>query len=150
VHTHSRWATSWAQAGRPIPLLGTTHADFSADAVPVSRALSADEAAGDFEWHTGGTVADTIDPEEPYRCPAALVRGHGVFSWGRTADEAVDHALILELVAEMAYRTLTLNPEAELPGFIAARHYTRKHGQGAYYGQHAKAADPSPDAPTSL
>jgi L-ribulose-5-phosphate 4-epimerase len=136
VHTHSRWATSWAQAGRPIPVLGTTHADFAAGPVPVTRALTADDIAGDFEERTGETVADTItDADDPYRCPAALVRGHGVFAWGRSPDEAVEHALICELVAEMAYRTLQLNPEAALPPPVARRHYRRKHGRDAYYGQ---------------
>jgi L-ribulose-5-phosphate 4-epimerase len=136
VHTHSRWATVWAQAGRPIPPLGTTHADHFHGEIPCTRELTPDEVAGAYEEETGRVIVETFEGRDPLAVPAVLVRGHGPFAWGHDVDDALRNALVLEMVAELALHTLSLAPDA---GPIAAplldRHYTRKHGPGAYYGQ---------------
>jgi L-ribulose-5-phosphate 4-epimerase len=135
-HTHSPWATAWAQAGRPIPPLGTTHADHFYGPVPCTRALSADEVAGSYEHATGLVMAETIARADPFAVPGLLVAGHGPFTWGHTPEQAVEHALILETVAKMAAWTLTVNPDTPpLAQALLDRHYYRKHGPAAYYGQ---------------
>lgn len=135
VHTHSAWATAWAQAGREIPVLGTTHADFCPVPVPCTRDLTAEEAASEFEWHTGLTIVEALRGGGHRDVPAILVRGHGPFCWGEGPMEAVNHAVILEEVAKIAHRTLALNPRANLNPAVANRHFARKHGPDAYYGQ---------------
>ena len=138
AHTHSSFASAWAQAGRQIPCLGTTHADTFAGAVPVTRPLTDEEIGGEYEHETGKVIAATITAlgMDPLRLPAVLVRSHGPFTWGRDPDEAVVNAATLELVAAMAWRTLGLLPDAApLTGALADRHFNRKHGPGAYYGQ---------------
>jgi L-ribulose-5-phosphate 4-epimerase len=135
VHTHSDWATSWAQACRPIPALGTTHADYFYGDIPCTRALSPAETKGDFERNTGRVIAETVAPAAVLDIPAILVANHGPFAWGRDAADAVYHAVVLEEVAKMAWRTLLLNPDSRLPQELLDRHYQRKHGANAYYGQ---------------
>lgn len=138
VHTHSPFATAWAQAGRDIPCLGTTHADHFAGPVPVTRPLTEREIAGDYERETGEVIVERILGLgiDPLRMPAALVVSHGPFTWGADAAQAVDAAATLELVATMACRTLALDPSTPSIGpALAARHFGRKHGPDAYYGQ---------------
>jgi L-ribulose-5-phosphate 4-epimerase len=135
-HTHSPWASAWAQAQRPVPPLGTTHADHFYGPIPCTRALTADEIAGSYEHATGLVMAETINRGDPFAIPGVLVAGHGPFAWGHSPDEAVRHALILETVAKMAAFTLSVHPETPLLAqSLLDRHYRRKHGPGAYYGQ---------------
>jgi L-ribulose-5-phosphate 4-epimerase len=138
VHTHSRAATAWAQAGRPIPAFGTTHADHFHGPVPVTRQLTASEVAGDYEAETGAVIVETLERLGlgAAEMPAVLVASHGPFTWGRDAGEAAENATALEAVAAMAVQTLALNPEAEpMADYLLERHFRRKHGPGAYYGQ---------------
>ena len=135
VHTHSAWATSWAQAGRSIPALGTTHADYFYGAVPCSRKLTKEETEGDYEGETGHVIVETFTNLDPSSVPGVLVNNHGPFSWGKTPQEAVHNAKVLEEVAMMAFRTLVLNPDASFDPFLLDKHFSRKHGKNAYYGQ---------------
>lgn len=135
VHTHSRWATIFAQANRPIPVLGTTHADYFNGIVPVTRSLTKREIESDYELMTGRVIAETIKGVQPSEMPAVLVAGHGPFTWGADAVDAVHHAVILEEVAMMAWHTRMMNPEAVLDPNLLEKHYQRKHGKNAYYGQ---------------
>ncbi len=137
VHTHSTNAVAFAQAGREIPALGTTHADYFYGPVPISRALTKAEVEADYEGNTGKVIIETVraSQKEPLAVPAVLVRNHGPFTWGKTPEEAVYHAVVLEEVAEMTMKTLLLNPNAFMDDFILDKHYQRKHGPKAYYGQ---------------
>jgi len=148
VHTHSRYATAWAQAGRDIPCFGTTHADHFRGSVLVSRPLTDEEIGGAYEAETGRVIASTIEERvgDPLRIPALLVRSHGPFTWGGDANDAVDNAIALEEVAAMAISTLALAPDVSAVGeALLSRHSDRKHGPGAYYGQ-AGHASSSPGA----
>jgi L-ribulose-5-phosphate 4-epimerase len=134
VHTHSPYATAWAQAGRDLPCLGTTHADHFHGAVPVTRALTPDEIAGSYEEQTGNVIVETAS--DPSGVPAALVRGHGPFAWGEDVELAVENAVALEAVAALAFRTLAIEPQpGDLDASLRDRHFARKHGAGRYYGQ---------------
>jgi L-ribulose-5-phosphate 4-epimerase len=138
VHTHSAFASAWAQAGRAVPCLGTTHADHFGGPVPVTRALTEREIAGDYERSTGEVIVETLDGLglEALHMPAALVASHGPFTWGAGPAEAVTNAVALEVVAAMALRTLALEPSiGPIADALAARHFGRKHGPDAYYGQ---------------
>ncbi len=133
VHTHSTYATGFAQAGKPIVAYGTTHADYFYGDVPCTRSLTKAETE-DYEKNTGVVLNETIT--DAVAVPACLVKNHGVFAWGKNADEAVYHATVTEEVAKMAFLTESLAPHAErLPQHIADKHYFRKHGKNAYYGQ---------------
>ncbi len=136
VHTHSRYATSWAQARRPIPCLGTTHADYFRGPVPVTRAMSVAEIEEAYEANTGEVIARHFGGGDAMEVPAVLVAGHGPFCWGPSAREAAHNAVILEYVAEMAYYSVTLAEAAEeLHPAHLDKHFLRKHGVTAYYGQ---------------
>jgi L-ribulose-5-phosphate 4-epimerase len=138
VHTHSRHAVAFAQAGRGIPCLGTTHADYFYGEVPVTRILTPEEVVSAYEWETGNVIVERFRTLKPLEVPAVLVQGHGPFAWADTADKAVENARALEIVAEMAWKTLSLDPHAALlPAHVLEKHYHRKHGAGAYYGQGA-------------
>lgn len=136
VHTHSTHATAWAQAGREIPCLGTTHADYFRGPVPVTAPLTPGEIAGDYERNTGEAIVRRFQGLDPAAAPAALVAGHGPFAWGRDADAAAHTAVILEELARLALHTLALSPAAEpLPACHIDKHFLRKHGAAASYGQ---------------
>lgn len=137
VHTHSKWATIWAQARRPIPALGTTHADNFRGDIPVTRRISRTEALGQYEHNTGLMIVETFTEQglDPKEMPAVIVANHGPFTWGENAKKAVENAVVLEYVAEMAYYSLDLNGRTGLDNFLLDKHYLRKHGKDAYYGQ---------------
>ncbi len=136
THTHSTYATMFAQARREIPCLGTTHADHFFGPVPLTRALSAEEVAADYEGHTGRVIVERFADLDPAAMPAVLVAGHGPFSWGRDAADSIENAVAVEAVARMALGTFQINPEAPaLEPYIAEKHFRRKHGPDAYYGQ---------------
>jgi L-ribulose-5-phosphate 4-epimerase len=136
AHTHSTWATSWAQAQREIPLLGTTHADLSPHPIPVTRDLSADDVARAYEEATGAALIEAVGDRSPLQVPCVLARGHAPFCWGGSPAAAVEHAVTLEAVARMALLTTVLDPGAgPLADAVRDKHYERKHGPRAYYGQ---------------
>ncbi|MBV8257683.1 MAG: L-ribulose-5-phosphate 4-epimerase AraD [Actinobacteria bacterium] len=136
AHTHSRFATSWAQAKRPIPCLGTTHADHVDGPVPVTRDLDDDECAGEYERLTGAVIVEALDGRDPLDVPACLVASHGAFTWGVSAAQAVEHAAALEEIAALAFNTVLLEAAAEpVSPALLRRHFARKHGPTAYYGQ---------------
>ncbi len=136
AHTHSEFATAWAQAEKPIPCFGTTHADYFHGPIPVTERLSASEIAGDYELKTGSAICRTFAKLDPDAIPAALVAGHAPFCWGASVAEAAHNAVILEYVARMAWHTLSLNAKSRPLGrALHDKHFLRKHGGKAYYGQ---------------
>lgn len=137
THTHSVNAVVFAQAGIDIPALGTTHADYFYGSIPCTRELTKDEVENNYELNTGKVIVECLQDRgiDAKAVPGVLVRNHGPFSWGKDAAEAVYHAVVMEVVAEMAMKTLLLNPKAEMPQHILDKHYMRKHGMNAYYGQ---------------
>jgi L-ribulose-5-phosphate 4-epimerase len=136
VHTHSTYATAWAQACMPIPLYGTTHADHLAEDVPCTALMTAAAVRGDYEAETGTQIIDCFSARDARVTPMVLVAGHGPFTWGETANKAVYHAVVLEELAKMAFVTRTLHPHAaRLPDYLVRKHFERKHGKNAYYGQ---------------
>ena len=136
VHTHSRWATTMAQLGRGIPALGTTHADYFYGEIPCTRKMTPAEIAGEYERETGNVIVETFQGKNPEDIPAVLVHSHGPFAWGKDAHEAVHNAVVLEEVAKMAYRAETINQRIQpAPQELQDKHYYRKHGANAYYGQ---------------
>ena len=138
VHTHSAHAVAWAQAGRDIPCFGTTHADYFYGPVPCARALSPEEVEDDYEGSTGRVIVETFRERglNPVHVPGVICRSHGPFTWGRDAAQAVYHAAVLEEVAKMAIFTVQINPEAlPAPQHVLDKHFMRKHGPNAYYGQ---------------
>ncbi|MDX2678196.1 L-ribulose-5-phosphate 4-epimerase AraD [Streptomyces soliscabiei] len=136
THTHSTHAVAFAQARRDIPVLGTTHADTFNGPIPLTRDLTAEECAQDYEYNTGHVIVDLLagDDQRALEVPAALVAGHGPFTWGASARKSLEHAIICEAVADIALHTLSLSPTAPPPPHLLNRHYTRKHGPDAYYG----------------
>ena len=138
VHTHSEFATSWAQAGRAIPCLGTTHADYFHGPVPVTAPLTADEVAQAYVRNTGAVIARLFKQRnfDPVAVPAVLVAGHAPFTWGKDTAQAVEHADVLEYVARLAFRSVLLGAsDAGIPAYVGEHHYLRKHGPRATYGQ---------------
>lgn len=136
VHTHSRWATSFAQAGVGIAPLGTTHGDYFYGEIPCTRAMTPEEIGGEYEKETGSVIIETFKGTDPMSIPAVLVKSHGPFAWGKDAAEAVHNAVVLEEISFMNYRTMTLNPQiTNMQQELLDKHYLRKHGANAYYGQ---------------
>jgi L-ribulose-5-phosphate 4-epimerase len=138
VHTHSEFATSWAQAGRPIPCLGTTHADYFHGPVPVTEPLTANEVEEAYVRNTGAVIVRRFRAEnlDPVAVPGVLVAGHAPFTWGKNPMAAVEHADVLEYIARLAFRSMLLGaPEAGIPKYVGEHHYMRKHGPKATYGQ---------------
>jgi L-ribulose-5-phosphate 4-epimerase len=138
THTHSTHAVAFAQAGRDIPVLGTTHADNFNGPIRCTRDLTAEECASEYERNTGLAILDTLDGDAT-SVPAVLTRGHGPFTWGATATKSLETAIVCEAVAEIALHTLALNPAAAPPEHLIRRHYSRKHGPDAYYGNLSEA-----------
>ena len=135
THTHSTCAVAWAQAGREIPCLGTTHADYIRGSVPVTRYLTKEETERAYEAETAAVIIEAFKDKNPIHTPAVLVRGHGPFTWGKTGAQSVYHAVVLEEVAKMALYTQSLCELKELPSHVQDKHFLRKHGPNAYYGQ---------------
>ena len=136
VHTHSRWATSWAQAGRGIPAYGTTHGDYFYGEIPCTRKMTTAEICGEYEKETGNVIIETFRDKSPDDIPAVLVHSHGPFTWGKNPHNAVHNAVVLEELAFMAFHTEALNPDKEImQQELLDKHYLRKHGKNAYYGQ---------------
>jgi L-ribulose-5-phosphate 4-epimerase len=135
VHTHSEWATSWAQAGRPVPAYGTTHADYFYGEIPCTRKLTRKEIDEDYEMNTGKVIAERFKELDYEALPGVLVNGHAPFSWGSDPDNAVHNAVVMEEVAKMAFRTEVLGNTNPVDMYLLDKHYRRKHGKNAYYGQ---------------
>lgn len=136
VHTHSSYITSWAQAGCSVPALGTTHADYFYGEIPCTRALSEEEIQGKYEVETGNVIIETIGDQDPMSIPGIIVFQHGPFAWGKDAMDSVHNAVVMEEVAKMAFRSITINPRlSDIDSTLLDKHYLRKHGANAYYGQ---------------
>ena len=135
VHTHSTYATSWAQAGLNIPNIGTTHSDYFSDAIPCTRDMTQQEVEGEYELETGNVIVDRFNGLNPDFIPGVLVKNHGPFSWVKDAHDAVHNAVVMEQVAKMAYISYGVNPDLTMSKDLIQKHFFRKHGPGAYYGQ---------------
>lgn len=135
VHTHSTYATAWAQAGLDLPNIGTTHADYFHEAIPCTPDMTRDEVNGDYELETGHVIVRRFEGMNPMHTPGVLVKNHGPFTWGKSPADAVHNAVVLEQVAKMAYIAETLNPSLTMNPLLVEKHYMRKHGPNAYYGQ---------------
>ncbi|HHU72317.1 MAG TPA: L-ribulose-5-phosphate 4-epimerase [Clostridiales bacterium] len=142
VHTHSTWAVTFAQAGMSIPAFGTTHADYFYGDIPCTRELTEEEISENYELNTGKVILETIGDNDPMAIPGIVVKNHGPFAWGRSAAGSVYNAVVMDKVAEMAYKTMTLNPRAQrVSQYLLDKHYLRKHGANAYYGQSPSSED---------
>jgi len=135
VHTHSTYATAWAQAGCDIPNIGTTHADYFSDAIPCTRDMTEAEVSGAYEKETGTVIVERFAQLNPEHIPGVLVKNHGPFSWGKDPHDAVHNAVVLEQVAKMALLAYRINPQLTMNPLLVQKHFYRKHGVGAYYGQ---------------
>lgn len=135
VHTHSTYATAWAQAGKDIPNIGTTHADYFHNDVPCTADMTAEEVEGDYEYQTGNVIVKRFEGMNPIHTPGVLVKNHGPFTWGKTPAEAVHNAVVLEQVAKMAFIAFGVNPNLTMNQLLIEKHFNRKHGPNAYYGQ---------------
>ena len=140
THTHSINAVAFAQAGKDIPALGTTHADYFYGDVPCTRELTREEVEGDYELNTGKVIVECVNKRgyDPMSIPGIVVKNHGPFTWGKDAAESVYHAVVLETVCDMNIKTLALDPNASMQQYVLDKHYYRKHGKNAYYGQEKK------------
>lgn len=135
VHTHSTFATAWAQAGKAIPIIGTTHADYFSGDIPCTRDMTTEEVEGSYEKETGTVIIETFVDKDPMHIPAVLVNNHGPFTWGIDADEAVNNSVVLEQVARIASISMSVNPNLTMNRDLVIKHFNRKHGKDAYYGQ---------------
>ena len=135
VHTHSTYATSWAQAGVDLPNIGTTHSDYFSDAIPCTRDMTQQEVEGEYELETGNVIIERFKGLNPDFIPGVLVKNHGPFAWGKDAHDAVHNAVVMEQVAKMAYISYGVNPDLTMSKHLIKKHFYRKHGPGAYYGQ---------------
>ena len=135
VHTHSTYATAWAQAGCDIPNIGTTHADYFHDAIPCTADMTEAEVKGAYELETGNVIVKRFEGLNPVHTPGVLVKNHGPFSWGKNAQDAVHNAVVMEQVAKMASIAYTVNPNLTMNPLLIEKHFSRKHGPNAYYGQ---------------
>lgn len=135
VHTHSTFATAWSQAGMSIPNIGTTHADYFSREIPCTRDMDEEEVMGEYEKQTGLVIVEAFKDINPVQVPGVLVKNHGPFTWGKSADDAVHNAVVMEQVAKMAYIAFSINPELTMNPLLIQKHFFRKHGPGAYYGQ---------------
>jgi L-ribulose-5-phosphate 4-epimerase len=135
VHTHSTYGTAWAQAGLDLPIVGTTHADYFSDSIPCTRDMTADEVNGDYEKETGTVIIERFKGLNPNHIPGVLVKNHAPFTWGKNANDAVHNSVVLEQVAKMAYISKMLNPQMTMSDHLTTKHFERKHGANAYYGQ---------------
>lgn len=135
VHTHSTYATAWAQAGSDIPILGTTQADYFYGDIPCTRSMTEQEIATDYEKETGTVIVEAFADRNPMHVPGVVVKNHGPFSWGKDADDAVHNSVVLEQVAKMDSIAFQVNPKADMNKFLVEKHFNRKHGANAYYGQ---------------
>jgi L-ribulose-5-phosphate 4-epimerase len=135
VHTHSTYATAWAQAGNSIPNIGTTHSDYFSDSIPCTRDMTETEINGNYEKETGVVIAETFLRLNPAHIPGVLVKNHGPFAWGKSPDDAVHNAVLLEQIAKMAFISFSVNPELTMNPHLITKHFLRKHGPEAYYGQ---------------
>lgn len=135
VHTHSTYATAWAQAGMDIPNIGTTHSDYFHMDIPCTETMTSEQIKGEYELETGNVIVKRFEGLEPDHTPGVLVRNHGPFTWGKTPAEAVYNAKVMEQCAHMAFVSLLLNPQTSMNPELVEKHYLRKHGAGAYYGQ---------------
>ena len=135
VHTHSEWATSWSQAGRSLPPYGTTHADYYYGEIPCTRPLTLEEVEGDYERNTGEVIVECFNDLNYESMPGILVHGHAPFTWGKDGKDAVHHAVVIEEVGKMAFRTEVLGNRNPIDQFLLDKHFLRKHGNKAYYGQ---------------
>ena len=138
VHTHSTYATAWAQAGKSIPAIGTTHADYFHNEIPCTGDMSEQEVKGAYELETGNVIVRRFEDINPVHTPGVLVRNHGPFAWGKDCAEAVHNAVVLEQVAKMAYLAYAINPDLTMNPLLVEKHFSRKHGPDAYYGQKKK------------
>jgi L-ribulose-5-phosphate 4-epimerase len=135
VHTHSTFATAWSQAGKPIPIIGTTHADYFSSDIPCTADMKKEEVVTDYEMQTGSVIIKAFEGINPMHIPGVLVKNHGPFTWGKSPDDAVHNSVVLEQVARMAQLSYSINPELTMNPELVAKHYERKHGDNAYYGQ---------------
>lgn len=140
VHTHSTYATAWAQAGKDIPNIGTTHSDYYHNDIPCTGDMTEKEIKGDYELETGNVIVKRLNQGDinPMHTPGALVKNHGPFAWGKNPDNAVYNAVVMEQVAKMAYLSFAINPETSMNPLLVEKHFSRKHGPNAYYGQKKK------------
>jgi len=138
VHTHSTYATAWAQAGIDLPNIGTTHADYFHDAVPCTADMTEAEVKGQYELETGNVIVKRFQGLNPVHTPGVLVKNHGPFTWGKDASEAVHNAVVLEQVAKMGFIAFSVNPSLTMNPLLVEKHFSRKHGPDAYYGQKKK------------
>lgn len=135
VHTHSTYATAWAQAGCDIPIIGTTHADYFSNDIPCTRDMTEKEVKGEYEKETGSVIIERFKELSPVHIPGVLVKNHGPFSWGKDSHEAVHNAVVMEQVAKMAFIARQVNPALTMNEHLVQKHFFRKHGPNAYYGQ---------------
>jgi len=138
VHTHSTYATAWAQAGQSIPIIGTTHADYFYGDIPCTRDMTAAEIESEYEKLTGTVIVETFNGKNPLHTPGVLVKNHGPFSWGKDAHDAVHNSVVMEEVGKMAFVSRMLNPQVDMNNHLTEKHFNRKHGANAYYGQSKK------------